>query len=217
MFLKAKHYTIILIGFAFALVFTSCGENKSDAAAEKESGKNDIAYSAFSPDAAAEPAAENTARTNVFQIKSVAKPVKGKAVDFTWEENGRTIKFSELTKNKVVFINFWGTWCPPCRREIPDIVAIDKEKGDDLILIGMALEHERNPQRAAQKVSSFAKKNGIKYRNFIASRDIAVAYGGINSVPTTFIIDKNGNVNQTIVGMRNKEAFEQAIQRARGK
>lgn len=156
---------------------------------------------------------ENVVKPNVFSIKSVSTPEKGKAVDFKWEENGKEISFAELTKGKVVLINFWGTWCPPCRREIPDLVKLHEDlKDKDVIMIGIALE--RNPQMAFQKVTSFAKTQKMTYYQFLPqSNDIIKAYGGINAVPTTFIIDKSGKIAETIVGMRDYNSFMEAIKR----
>lgn len=114
-------------------------------------------------------------------------------------------------KGKVVFINFWGTWCPPCRREIPDIIEINKElSGKDFIVVGIAMERASDP---ISQVQSFAEKNGINYINFINIPELSEAYGGIPAVPTTFIVDKNGNIAEKIVGMRDKAGFMQSINR----
>lgn len=151
-------------------------------------------------------------KAKVFDINSVVKmTARGKAVDFTWTENGKEKSFADLTKGKVVFINFWGTWCPPCRRELPDIIEIANEK-KDVVFIGITLERTRN---AADKVKAFAEKQGIPYRLFMGNQDIVTAYGGIPSVPTTFIIDKKGNVNEKLVGMKSKGEFLSAIARAK--
>lgn len=152
------------------------------------------------------------ASPKVFGINDVQTAEKNKVVDFTFTEDGKKIKFSELTKGKVVFLNFWGTWCPPCRRELPDIVEIAKElKDKDIVVCGVALE--RDASTAVKTVTDFAAKNGIIYRLFIGNAELQTAYGGISAVPTTFIIDKNGNIVETIVGMRDKEAFMKSIKK----
>lgn len=179
-------------------------ENGPGVAANTSSGAN-TAY-------AAETSAQ-LAKPKVLNIKSVISGERGKAQDFTWEENGKTFSFSDLTKNKVVFLNFWGTWCGPCRQEIPDIIKIDKElKGKDFVIIGIALE--RDMANAITNVQNFAESRGIQYINFIGKSDIVNAYGGIGGVPTTYIIDKTGSVNEVIVGARPYNVFMQSIERA---
>ncbi len=153
-----------------------------------------------------------TANAEVYEIMSVGSPEAGKATDFTWKENDEVMSFNDYTKGKVVFLNFWGTWCPPCRMEIPDIIEISKELDKDkFVVIGIAMEKARTLDEAKQRVASYASAKGIPYKNFIGVQEIMQAYGGINNVPTTFIIDVDGNISKTIVGMRDKEAFMKYI------
>ncbi len=157
---------------------------------------------------------EDKSNFKVLTIKSIKKGEGDKPGDFTWEENGKTYSFSSLTKNKVVFLNFWGTWCGPCRQEIPDIIETVKEmKGKDVIFIGMAGE-KTTPAEAIQKVQEFGTAKGINYINFISSREASDAFGGIYAVPTTFIIDKQGNFFDKIVGGRTKAQFIKTIEDA---
>lgn len=143
-----------------------------------------------------------------------------KALDFVVEVNGKEMKFSELTKGKVVFLNFWGTWCPPCRREIPAIIDIQKEMKDDVIVVGIA--SERGGDRDKPKVETFVKVNKINYINVMAHPALQkyygeIAYGkgsGIKYVPTTFLIDKEGNVFEFKNGAHSKEDFIKWIKTA---
>lgn len=150
---------------------------------------------------------------SVAYIEAVSAPTKGKAVDFNWTLNGKPVSFKEFTKDKVVFLNFWGTWCPPCRREIPDLVSIANDlKDKDFVMIG--IPQERNIEGAKDAVSSYAETQKIPYINLIDTKyDLAKAYGGINAVPTTIIIDKKGNIAETITGMRGKTEFMESIKR----
>ncbi len=146
----------------------------------------------------------------VLNIESVSPKANTKAQDFTFELNGKTHSFLEYTKDKVVFLNFWGTWCPPCRKEIPDIIEIyDELKDKDFVVLGIALE--RPGGDPAEKVKTFAEAQGINYINFVADQQkigqLVNAYGGIQGVPTTYIIDRSSNIHKKIVGMRSKEAF----------
>ena len=148
----------------------------------------------------------------VFDIESVANRIEGKSVNFSWLHNGNTRTFEELTKGKVVFLNFWGTWCPPCRAEIPDIIEIYNElNGNDFTVVGIAMERDANPKGTVSKYVNAAK---IPYMNFIATSDIIRAYGGVQFVPTTFIIAKDGSISEVIQGKKSKEEFLQSIRRA---
>ncbi len=151
----------------------------------------------------------------VFIATSVSPAKPGNLVDFTWKQDGKEIKFSDYVRGKIVLLNFWGTWCPPCRREIPDLVEVSHEsEGKDFVVVGITLE--RDVVNAEQNVKDFATQKGIKYLNIIdKDQSIARAYGGINAVPTTFIIDKKGRIVETLVGARMKQDFIDAINRAR--
>jgi thiol-disulfide isomerase/thioredoxin len=158
---------------------------------------------------------QNTINAKVYAITGVLPAEKGKATDFTWKDGDKTIKFSEFTKNKVVFLNFWGTWCGPCKREIPDIIQICKDLTDkDFVIISIATEGPNlSFDQAKSRVKKFAEDKGIPYMIFISNKEIQESYGGIPSIPTTKIIDKGGNVIETIIGMRDKETFMQSISR----
>jgi len=160
---------------------------------------------------------ESVAETNqkkptpVYNIGKIAPVKDGFLVDFKFNQDGKERSFAELTKNKVVFLNFWGTWCPPCRRELPDIIQMNKElAGKDFIAIGVALEHDP-PAVATKKVTDFGTDKGIEYINFIGNEEIKAAYGGIPAVPTTYIIDKNGKIIEKIVGGRDKATFMASV------
>lgn len=108
--------------------------------------------------------AESTSKAGdptVLTINSVKTSTQpGSAVDFTFTHNGKETSFAEFTKGKVVFLNFWGTWCPPCRKEIPDIIEIQKElQNKNFVVIGIAMERDRDP---LSKVQSFSKTTRYK-------------------------------------------------------
>lgn len=153
----------------------------------------------------------NASGVNVFKIESVINNGSGKVPDFKFKVGNETMSFSELVKGKVVFLNFWGTWCPPCRKEIPDIIQIANElKGRDFIVIGIALE--RNPQSALETVTTYSKTKGLNYINFVdLQQGVAQAFGGIYAVPTTYIIDKDMNIAQVYQGAASKDVFMNLI------
>lgn len=143
----------------------------------------------------------------VYEIANVEKPVKGKAIDFSFMKDGKEVKFSEVSKNKVVFLNFWGTWCPPCKREIPDIIKLQKDLSDkNFEVFGVALE--RPGYDPVDRVKNYSSKKGINYTNFVDSdNDLNKAYGGIRAVPTTIIIDRDGKIVKAIQGARSYDQF----------
>lgn len=151
----------------------------------------------------------------VLKMSNVSTRQPGKAVNFTWNENGKEVSFAEFTKNKVVFLNFWATWCGPCKMEIPEIIELNKEmKAQGVVFIGVSLDRDKTEDAVMTKIKKFVEDKKINYTNFIGNEKIVNEYGGIRSIPTTMIIDKEGNVIETIVGARDKAAFKAAIQKA---
>ena len=151
----------------------------------------------------------------VYEIIEVIPTAKGQITDFIFlDDDGNKCSLSEYTKGKYVFQNFWGTWCPPCRAEIPDIIKLQTENKEQLIMIGIAMERPdvANPK---QKVLDYAKQQNINYINFVGPRPIinklATEYGGISAVPTTHLINREGNIFETIVGKRVKAEFQASL------
>lgn len=153
----------------------------------------------------------------VFNSKDVMLNTVTKKIEFSWNENGNLKTFSQYTKGKVVFLNFWGTWCPPCRREIPDIIKLQTNLlSKDLIVIGIA--NERDPEKAVANVKAFATKQGVNYLNIVDADGKLNAYygqmnGEINAVPTTFILDKNGAVVEKVVGGMEYDSFYNLVKK----
>jgi len=150
----------------------------------------------------------------VFTVETVTKGPVGKAVDFTWKDGSKVMSFSEYTKGKVVLLNLWATWCAPCKREIPDLIEIANEmESKGVVVFGVSVDGD---DRKVTLVNNFVEKTSINYINIIDDemKKISTAYGGIQSIPTTFIIDRQGNVIQKIVGGQTKAQFMTALQRA---
>lgn len=150
--------------------------------------------------------------TRVYPVSSVGSKSESTFTNFTWMDSGKKVSFSDVAAGKVVLLNFWATWCPPCRKEIPDLIAIANDvaaKGG--LVFGVAIDHKGDPLAT---VKTFAEKQSIGYINVVDNQSISEAYGGIQSIPTTFIIDRQGKVVQKLVGMQSKEAFMAALQRA---
>ena len=153
-----------------------------------------------------------TTPAKVYLVETVAKRSGTKAVDFTWKENGKSVSFADVTKGKVVLLNFWATWCGPCKRELPDLIALSSEMANKgVVIFGVSLDQKDDK---LQLVKTFSERTGIPYTNIIDNLQISDQYGGIQSIPTTFIIDRQGNVVQKIVGMQSKEAFKKKKKKA---
>jgi thiol-disulfide isomerase/thioredoxin len=139
-----------------------------------------------------------------------AKPAN---LDFTMKDiNGKDVKLSDY-KGKVILLDFWATWCGPCKKETPDLVALSKEMSKDVVVVGVSVDQADNTPTIVQ---NFAEKFSIPYVTIIDNSKIAESYGAIQSIPTTFIIDASGRVVQKIVGLQSKAQFEAAVKRALG-
>lgn len=144
----------------------------------------------------------NQDRVNLFNAQSSKS-----APSFTLPDIYGKSFSSERLKGRVVILDFWATWCPPCRAEIPHFISLyNQYKGQGLEIVGVALD-----QGGSRTVKSFAEDFGMNYPVLIGNQEIANAYGGIRGIPTTFIIDRKGNIVEKFVGYRDKEVFESAI------
>lgn len=129
-----------------------------------------------------------------------------KAPAFSLESTeGKKVQLSDY-QGKIVLLDFWATWCGPCRRGIPDLVSLQKQYKDDLVVIGISLDQQTKPD-----VVPFMKQYGINYPIVYGNRDIVKNYGNIQSIPTSFVIDKSGNVVDMHVGLVDKSVYEKTI------
>ena len=121
------------------------------------------------------------------------------------DENEVTIAQFE---DQVRVVNFWATWCPPCRDEIPDFQAFHEEYGDRGVkIIGIALDDE-----GAEIVRPFAEEMNMTYLSLIDNTQMAAAkFGGVYGIPTTFIIDREGMVRKKHIGYMSYENLETAV------
>ena len=119
--------------------------------------------------------------------------------------NGNSISTAAL-KGKVVIVNFWATWCPPCREEIPELVELQTKYKDRLQIIGVSVDEDASPQ----EVNAFAAKVGINYP-VVMGKDIAKEYGGVPALPTSFMVNKDGGIVQKHVGLLQRAEVETEI------
>ena len=109
-------------------------------------------------------------------------------------------------KGKVVLLNFWATWCGPCRAEIPSLIELQKKYGSQMQILGMNVDDEDETQ-----VRAVVQGEGINYPVVMTSLDVRIAYGGITALPTVFIINTEGKVVQKHVGLFNPALYEAEV------
>ncbi|MFZ0883188.1 MAG: TlpA disulfide reductase family protein [Candidatus Acidiferrales bacterium] len=109
-------------------------------------------------------------------------------------------------KGKVVLINFWATWCPPCRAEIPVLIDLANRYKDRLQIVGVSVDEE-DPQ----DVKKFAEHFGINYPIVMASPEIVAEYGGVAALPTLFVVNTDGKVVQKHQGLYAPELYETEV------
>ena len=117
--------------------------------------------------------------------------------------DGRTIN-SRDWKGKVTLVNFWATWCPPCREEIPDLIKLQNRYKDHLTIIGVSSD-EGSPA----DVAKFAAEHGMNYAIVMETPELTKAFPGIFALPTTFVIDQEVKMVQKHVGLLNPALIEQ--------
>ena len=160
----------------------------------------------------------STAQQKNQQLKKTGnnKPLNANSMvapDFSLADlDGNTITLQQM-KGKVVLLNFWGTWCGPCRKEIPDFINLSKKyKKDGLEIVGITLT-----SGPPENIKAFADKWGINYKLLTdikgnETQTVTALYGQatgkrITGIPTTFIIDREGVIQKRYVGPRSEAIF----------
>lgn len=135
------------------------------------------------------------------------------ALDFTLTDQFGNTHTLEEYKGKTILLNFWATWCGPCRSEMPDLQSIYEDYGKnekDLVVLGVAAPN-LGQEGSEADITAFLEENGYTYPTLM-NTDASLFYSyGISSFPTTFMIDKDGNVYGYIIGAQSREVFEDII------
>lgn len=130
-----------------------------------------------------------------------------KAPDFTLVNiAGKNVSLSDY-KGKVVIVDFWATWCAPCRKGIPDLISLQKEYKDKVAVIGISLDRENT----IAGVPDFVNKMGINYPVVYFNDQVINDFGGVSAIPTTFIIDQHGKIVKKIIGLYPKSEYEDRV------
>jgi len=138
------------------------------------------------------------------------------APEFTLKDaDGKVVRLSDY-KGKVVLLDFWATWCGPCKIEIPwfmELQRANKDKGFEVL--GVAMDDE-----GWETVKPFLADLGVNYRVAMGNDQVAQSYGGVDALPTTFLIDRSGKIAAVHVGLASKKDFidgvEQLLQAPQG-
>jgi thiol-disulfide isomerase/thioredoxin len=119
--------------------------------------------------------------------------------------DGKPVTLAD-SKGKVILLNFWATWCGPCRAEIPDLVELQDKYKDRLQILGLVVDDDDQ-----DAIKDYVEKFGINYPVALATNDIRMQYGGIAVLPTSFVLDAEGRVVQKHEGLRNPLLYETEI------
>lgn len=132
------------------------------------------------------------------------------APDFTLESlDGKSLRLSDL-RGKAVLLNFWATWCSPCKIEMPWFVDFQKQYGSQgLQIVGVAMD-----DASKEDIGKFAKDMGVNYPILLGKESVGDEYGGVPALPESFLIGRDGKLVDKIIGLRGKAEIEDAIRKA---
>jgi peroxiredoxin len=138
------------------------------------------------------------------------KLVNQPAPDFALSSlDGKTLKLSDY-HGKAVLLNFWATWCEPCKIEMPWFVDLQKKYGPQgLQVLGVAMD-----DAPAKDISDFAQKMGVNYPIVIGKEEVGTQYGGVQYLPSTFYISRDGKIMDRVFGLVSRSEIETNIQKA---
>ena len=140
---------------------------------------------------------------------SASIPGNGTAPEFTLQAlDGKTVHLSDY-RGKAVLLNFWATWCGPCKIEMPWFVELQKEYGPEgLQIVGVAMD-----DASTQEIGDFAKDMGVNYPVLIGKESVGDAYGGVQFLPENFYINRNGKIVDRAFGLKGRSEIEDEIKR----
>jgi thiol-disulfide isomerase/thioredoxin len=170
----------------FLVVLTAACQDAGESVPEKPSA------AAIPP----EPAGTDPVTLRFYKAPAAAAPFTVTTLD------GRRISSAELA-GKVTLINFWATWCGPCKAEIPDLVALQEKYRDQLIILGIS-EDEDTPD----VVKRFADEHKINYPVAMANEEVRKAFPGVAALPTSFFLDREGRIVQKHIGLLDRTRTE---------
>ena len=132
---------------------------------------------------------------------------KAAPLHFTLKDmNGVDVKLASF-KGKVILLNFWATWCGPCKAEIPSLVELQEQYGDDLVVLGFSVDDP------VEKMRPYAEEYKINYPLLVGNgrEDVQEAFGPLYGIPVSVIIDREGRIAKKHSGIASKAQFEREI------
>lgn len=146
------------------------------------------------------------------QDKVNGPPIGSQAPDFELKllgGKGKTMQLSSL-KGKAVIVDFWATWCEPCKIEMPWLVELQKKYGPQgLQIVGVAVDDAEE-----KTIAQFARKMGVNYPVLVGTEKVADLYGGVDGLPTNFFLDRSGKVVDRVLGLVSESVIEDAIKKS---
>jgi DsbE subfamily thiol:disulfide oxidoreductase len=132
------------------------------------------------------------------------------APDFTLETlDGKSMSLSSL-RGKAVLVNFWATWCGPCKIETPWLVQLQRQYGSEgLQVVGVAMDDS-----GKDEISRFAKDMGMNYPVLLGKEAVGDAYGGVPALPESFFVGRDGKIVDRIIGLRDRQDIEDSVKKA---
>ena len=139
-----------------------------------------------------------------FLTKSAPAP------DFTLQSlDGKSMSLSDL-RGKAVLLNFWATWCSPCKIEMPWFIELQKQYGSQgLQIVGVAMDDS-----SKEDIAKFASDMGVNYPVLLGKEAVGEAYGGVPALPESFFIGRDGKIVDKIIGLKGKAEIEDSIKKA---
>jgi cytochrome c biogenesis protein CcmG/thiol:disulfide interchange protein DsbE len=123
--------------------------------------------------------------------------------------DGSKVKLSDF-RGKAVLLNFWATWCPPCKVEMPWFADLQKQYGKDgLVILGVAMDDS-----APDKIAQFASEMGVNYPILLGTDQLSDDYGNVDSLPTIFYISRDGTIVDKMVGLFDRKDIEDAVKKS---
>jgi thiol-disulfide isomerase/thioredoxin len=123
--------------------------------------------------------------------------------------DGKNLKLSDL-RGKAVLLNFWATYCGPCKIEMPWFVELQKQYGPEgFQIVGVAMD-----DASTDEIAKFAKEMGVNYPILIGKDSVAESYGGVSVLPTTFFVDRDGKLIAREFGLQSRSVFVDHIKKA---
>ena len=195
-----KKQALLITILGFALIINGCGKKEETSSNEQQATP-------------AKQTAEQAAKVTKAVAKTTEDTLKkqfvsmGIAPDFELPKlDGTPVKLSDM-KGKIVILDFWATWCPPCRQMIPELKKIHNEyKNKGVEILAVSLD-----EGGTQAVQSFVESANIDYPVLLGSREVSKKFGQVNAIPTSFIIDREGNIRDKHIGYRDAEDMEAII------